>query len=202
MAFTNPKTKIYTNRGYKNISTLRKGEKVLDSEGVVSKIEELHKEVVPEDERSRKIKELYETKEWTYEQLGEESNLSAASICHIINNRVGFETEIITIGYSPYNKDCIQVTPGHRIISVSGIDNSIKITRALGFKKKDLILVFERDKSTGEIRFVARPIVVLERKTVKAKTFYDLSLEKKEGAKPATYIAKGIVCGDFSAQET
>jgi len=196
--FTNPKTKIYTNRGYKNVATLRKGEKLLDGEGKIIKVEELSKSRVPEDERSQRIKKLYETKEWTYEQLGEESGLSAASICHIINNRVGFETEVITIGYSPYNKDCIQVTPNHTILSVGNIDANPRPVCALGFKKKDLILVFERDKNTGEIQFVPRPIVVLERKMVKAKLFYDMTLEKAEGPRPSTYIAKGIVCSSES----
>lgn len=191
--FTNAKTKIYTNRGYKNISTLRKGEKLLSGYGEISRIEDIPKSPVPEDERSQKVKELYETKEWTYEQLGEEFNLSAASICHIINNRVGFETDIITIGYSSYNKDCIQVSPGHRIVSISSVDSSLRSVLASKLSKKDLVLVFERDKNTGEAQFNPRTISILERKPVKAKVFYDLSLEGSEG-KLSTYIAKGIVC--------
>jgi hypothetical protein len=191
--FINPKTKIYTARGNKNISVLRRGENIFNADGKHSKIEEVLKEAVPEDQRSQNVKQLYESKEWTYEQLGEEFGLSAASICHIINNRVGFETEVITIGYSPYNKDCIQVTPNHRLLDISGIDGSLKSILVSNLTKKDHLVIFERDKNTGEIQFVRRPIVVLERKMVKAKTFFDLSLEG-EGDKHSTYIAKGVVC--------
>ena len=193
--FTNPKTKIYTNRGYKNISTLRKGEKLLNADGEISKVEGVSKLPVPEDVRSIKVKSLYETKEWTYEQLGEEFGLSAASICHIINSRVGFETEVITIGYSPYNKDCIQVTGDHRVASPGaflGRNVKQRFVPASDLRKKDSILVFERDKSTGEIKFHARPIILLEKKTVKAKLFYSLGFEEE---KVMSYIAKGIVCG-------
>jgi len=195
--FTNPKTKIYTNRGYKNISTLRKGEKILNGDGEISKLEEILKTPVPEDDRSKKVKKLYETKEWTYEQLGEEFGLSAASICHIINSRVGFETEIITIGHSSYNKDCIQVTADHWVVSPRssiGAKTFSREIKAGDLKKKDSVLVFERDKNTGEIQFISKPVVILEKKLVKAKLFYDLgfNLSSKEYI---SYIAKGIVCG-------
>jgi intein/homing endonuclease len=176
---------------------LRRGEKILNGDGEISKLEEILKTPVPEDDRSKKVKKLYETKEWTYEQLGEEFGLSAASICHIINSRVGFETEIITIGHSSYNKDCIQVTADHWITSpgsILGAKSKSKEVRAGDLKKKDSILVFERDKNTGEIQFVSKPIVILEKKLVKAKLFYDLGfdLSSKEYI---SYIAKGIVCG-------
>ena len=182
--FINPKTKIYTKKGYRNISKLKVGDLVLTHKGVFTKVVNLNHQSVEEDERSKQIKEYYETGEWTYEQLGEEFKLSAASICHIIRNRVGYDVEIVTIGYSPYSKDAIQVTPNHKVMSYVG-----KVAMAAGdIKIGDVINILDRDKNTEEISFIGKEVYTLERKTVRAKYLYDFTVEDDN-----SYVAKGIV---------
>jgi len=182
--FVNPKTKIYTSKGYRNISALQVGDKVLTHKGNPTKIVSLNHQEVEEDERSKKIKALYETKEWTYEQLGEKFRLSAASICHVIRSRVGYDVEIITIGYSPYSKDCIQVTPDHKIMSYVG-----KVgTAAKDIQLGDIINVFQRDRESGKILFEGKEVVTLRRRLVRAKHLYDFTVEDDN-----SYVAKGIV---------
>lgn len=182
--FANPKTKIYTSRGYRNISTLKVGDKVLTHKGNPTEIVDLKHKEVEEDERSKEIKILYETKDWTYEQLGEKFRLSAASICHIIRSRVGYDVEIITIGYSPYSKDCIQVTPEHKIMSYVG---KIGIA-ARDIQPGDVINVFQRDRESGKISFEGKEVVTLRRRIVRSKYLYDFDVEDDN-----SYIAKGIV---------
>ena len=182
--FVNPKTKIYTSKGYRNISTLKVGDKVLTHKGNPTKIVALNHREVEEDQRSKEIKTLYETKEWTYEQLGEKFRLSAASICHIIRSRVGYDVEVITVGYSPYSKDCIQITPDHKIMSFSG-----KVgVAAKDIQPGDIINTFQRDRESGEISFEGREVVTLRRRIVRSKYLYDLEVEDDN-----SYIAKGIV---------
>jgi len=188
--FINPKTKIYTQEGYKNIIDLRIGDMVLTHKNRFMPVVKLqHRDIEP-DERSSKIKALYEAGNQTYEQLGERFNLSAASVCHIVKDRVGYDVEIVTVGYSPYSKDCIQVTLTHRL-RVNG-----KWIEAQNIEEGDEIEVLHKDKESGIITFVKKGVEFLERKTVRAKRLYNFSV-----GDDASYVAKGIVsknCGNFS----
>ena len=195
MAFVNSKIKILTPAGYQNISALAKGDKVIGDELHSYTVKELLHRPMPEDERSVKIRELYSTGRFTYEDLGKQFKLSAASICHVIKGRVGYDCPIITVGHSPYNKDHVQVTPGTRfMIPVSDWTQGWEAKRAIDLKEDDELSVIQKNRDTGELEMTVKPIVFLEKKIIRARKLWEFSL--CGGHSHNAFCAKGIILFD------
>jgi len=198
LAFVNSKIKVLTPSGYCDISSLQEGDKVVGDELHSYPIKELLHRPMPEDDRSVKIRELYSTGRFTYENLGEQFKLSAASICHVIKGRVGYDCPIITVGHSPYNKDHVQVTPGTRfVIPVSDWTQGWEAKRAIDLKEDDELFIVQKNRDTGELEITAKPIVFLEKKIIRARKLWDFSLaQSSEHQNRRAFCAKGILLFD------
>ncbi len=192
MAFVNSKIKVLTSDGFRNISSLAEGDEIVGSDLKSVSIKKLLHRPMPEDERSVKIRELYSTGRFTYEELGKQNKLSAASICHVIKGRVGYDCPIITVGHSPYNKDHVQVTPGTCfMIPDSASPEGWISKRAIDLKEDDELFIIQGNRDSGELEVSIKPIVFLEKKVIRARKLWELSLSSHHA-----FCAKGIVLFD------